>query len=161
VKRGRGRLERLQRCPHASARKVDEPDEALRGLVVSRSEAAVLLQAAEEALHEVTLLEDVAVILGLDLSRRVRADDRRDALRDEHVAYAFGIVCRVGEEHLTMRMLDQLFCNGGLVGLARRELDVDRLTESVHESVDLGGKTSARPANSISVDPPFPPAACW
>jgi hypothetical protein len=55
---------------------VDEPDEALRGLVVSRSEAAVLLQAAEEALHEVTLLEDVAVILGLDLSRRVRADDR-------------------------------------------------------------------------------------
>ncbi len=43
--------------------------------------------------------------------------------------------------------------------VAGRESDVDRITEPVHESVDLCGKASARASNMLGLGPPFPPAA--
>jgi hypothetical protein len=73
----------------------------------------------------------------------------------------FYVVRRVAEEDVAVSVLDQRFRHGRFVPLTRRELDVQRLTESVHESVDLGRETASRPANIVSVDPPFPPAAGW
>jgi hypothetical protein len=56
---------------------------------------------------------------------------------------------------------DDLFRNGRLVLLTRRELDVDRASFGVDERVDLGGETTSRTTQRIADDPPFPPAASW
>ena len=47
------------------------------------------------------------------------------------------------------------------VSLTRRHRDVDRPRFRVDDSVELGRKTSSRAAQSISLDPPFPPDASW
>jgi hypothetical protein len=47
------------------------------------------------------------------------------------------------------------------VDVPRREMDVEGTTETVHESMDLGGETSARASNTLTLGPPFPPAASW
>jgi hypothetical protein len=47
------------------------------------------------------------------------------------------------------------------VDVARREVDVEGTTETVHESVDFCGETSARASNTLTLGPPFPPAASW
>lgn len=140
---------------------MDERGEALRGLVIAGGEAAKLLQSAEEDLDEVALLEQVPVVLGLDSPRGMRPNHRPDAAPFQHVADALRVVCRVAEKDLAVSVIDQRFRDGCFVPLTWRELDVERLTESAHESVDLGRKTASRPANIVSVDPPFPPAACW
>lgn len=149
------------REPHAGAREVYETREAARGLVVAGGEAAVLLEAVLEDLDEVTLLEDVPVVGGLRLPRGVGADDGGHVALGKLVADPFRVVGGVGKEHGPLRVLDQRAGDRGLVRLTCRELDVERQTESIHESVDLGGEASARAANGVVVDPPFPPAACW
>ena len=58
----------------------------------------------------------------------------------EEGASGRGAVGSVGKEHGPLRMLDQRAGDRGLVRLTCRELDVERQTESVHESVDLGGE---------------------
>lgn len=140
---------------------MDERGETLRGLVVAGGEAAKLLQAAKEDLDQVALLEQVPVVLGLDYPCGMRPNHRREAAPFEYVADALRVVCRVTEEDVAVSVFDQRFRNGRFVPLTWRELDVERLTESVHESVDLGRKPASRPTNIVSVDPPFPPAACW
>lgn len=140
---------------------MNERAEALLGLVVARGEAAILLEPVEEDLDEVTLLEYMPVVIWRRPSAWIRPNDGGYAARDELVTNAVRVVRGVSKEDIAVRVIDQLFCNDRFVCLAWGELDVDRLTESVHESVDLGGKTSARPANSVPGDPPFPPAACW
>jgi hypothetical protein len=50
---------------------------------------------------------------------------------------------------------------GDVVEIAGREVEVDGITETVHESVDFGGKASARASNTLNLGPPFPPAECW
>jgi hypothetical protein len=47
------------------------------------------------------------------------------------------------------------------VGVPWREVEVGRITETVHKSVELGCKASARASNTLALGPPFPPAACW
>jgi hypothetical protein len=47
------------------------------------------------------------------------------------------------------------------VDVPRREMDVEGTTETVHESVDFGRETSARASNTLTLGPPFPPAASW
>jgi hypothetical protein len=58
-------------------------------------------------------------------------------------------------------MLDQVFRFRRVVLLARREDDVEWLTLTGGDGVELGRKTSSRAAQSIASDPPFPPAASW
>jgi hypothetical protein len=39
-------------------------------------------------------------------------------------------------------------------------MEMDRVSESIHEGVDLRSETSARASNTLTLGPPFPPAAC-
>jgi hypothetical protein len=47
------------------------------------------------------------------------------------------------------------------VDVAGAEVEVDGIAQSVHDSVDFGGETSARASNTLNLGPPFPPAECW
>jgi hypothetical protein len=44
-----------------------------------------------------------------------------------------------------------------VVDVAGSEVDVEGITEPVHESMDLGRETSARASNMLNLGPPFPP----
>src|SRR4051812_35417263 len=48
-----------------------------------------------------------------------------------------------------------------LVPLPRRDRDVDGAAFRVDDGVEFGRKTSARTAEGIALDPPFPPDASW
>ena len=137
-----------------------------------------MLGPREEILDEVALLVDVLI----DLPRAACAvgfggNDDGHAFglrgRDESV----GVVGFVGDEVSAgaRRCLDEALgvgdvgscCLeeargfGGVVDVAGAEVEVDGIAQSVHDSVDFGGETSARASNTLNLGPPFPPAECW
>ena len=58
-------------------------------------------------------------------------------------------------------MVDKHAGHGRFVLLAGGQLDVERLALYVDDRMDFGRKTSSRAAQSIGLEPPFPPAASW
>jgi hypothetical protein len=60
-----------------------------------------------------------------------------------------------------LRHFDESRRFGDVVDVSGREMEVDGVTQSVDESVDFGGETSARASNTLILGPPFPPAECW
>src|SRR2546427_9118248 len=77
--------------------------------------------------------------------------------RDEGV----GIIAFVGNEVVATRGLDECGRLDDVVDVSGRQVDVGWITETVHESVDRGCSASARASNTLTLIPPFPPAACW
>ena len=71
------------------------------------------------------------------------------------------VVAFVADEVLAARRFDELRRFDDVVDVAGREVDVGWITETVNESVDLGGEAAARASNTLILDPPFPPAECW
>ena len=71
------------------------------------------------------------------------------------------VIALVGDEALPLGCRDERGCLADVVDVSRREMDVEGTTETVHESVDFGRETSARASNTLTLGPPFPPAASW
>ena len=90
---------------------------------------------------------------------------RRD--HDLHVSLLDGVddgvrvVAFVGDEAPPLGRRYERGRLADVVDVPRREMDVEGTTETVHERVDFGGETSARASNTLTLGPPFPPAASW
>ena len=109
-----------------------------------------------------TLLVEVLVDLALDLAIRSRRDQHGHASRFRRVDDVVGVVAFVAEEVAAVGCrLDERRRLDDVVDVSGGQMEVGRITESVHESVDLGGRASARSSNTLALGPPFPPAACW
>src|ERR1019366_5986213 len=61
--------------------------------------------------------------------------------------------------HICLR--EQLLGDRHLVPLARRQRDVERAALRVDDGMELCRKTSSRAAQSIALDPPYPPEESW
>ncbi len=72
---------------------------------------------------------------------------------------AFGVIASVADKGATPCMRDQFFGGNGLVPLALCECDVNGASFGIDDGMELGRKASSRTAQSISLDPPFPPDA--
>jgi hypothetical protein len=129
------------------------------GLLVSGSDTTVPLELTEEGLDKVALLVEMQVDLAPLRAVRLRGDDRDHLLLFDPRDDVVGVVRFVSDEVLALRFLDENSGFGDVVDVAGRDVDVERITETVNESVDFGGKASARASNTLSVGPPFPPEA--
>ncbi len=89
-----------------------------------------------------------------------RDDDLHVSLLDR-MNNSVRVVALVGDEALPLGGRYERRRFGDVVDVPRRDMDVEGTTETVHESVDLSGETSARASNTLTLGPPFPPAASW
>ena len=131
------------------------------GLLVAGGHTPVPLYLAEEVLDEVPgpvqLATELALLVPIGFRRyhdlHVPPSDRFDD--------SVRVVALVGDEALALRRCYERRRLADVVDVSRREVDVEGTTETVHESVDLCGETSARASNTLTLGPPFPPAASW
>ena len=86
-------------------------------------------------------------------------DDRLHSLGSNGLSERVRVVAGVADECLAASVREKLVGGDHLVPLAGRERDVDRPRFRVDDGVELGRKTSSRAAQSIALDPPFPPDA--
>jgi len=99
--------------------------------------------------------------LALVVSIRFRRDYDFHASLLDRADDSIRVVALVGDEALALRRCYERRRFGDVVDVPRREMDVEGTTETVHESVDFGRETSARASNTLTLGPPFPPAASW
>lgn len=104
---------------------------------------------------------ELAAELALVSSIRLRWDHDLHVSLLDRVDDRVRVVALVGDEALPLRRRYERRRLADVVDVPRREMDVEGTTETVHESVDLGGETSARASNTLTLGPPFPPAASW
>lgn len=145
--------------PNPDRGEKDKPEVVDGVLFKTRRDPAVAFDLAEEVFDEVPLFVSVAIERSLHFSVCFRGDD------DVHPPFLdgfdnpIGVVAFVCNEVLSVGLFDEGFCFGDIVNVARTEVDVDGVTETVHECMDFGGKASARASNTLNLGPPFPPAA--
>ncbi len=130
-------------------------------LVVAGSHTPVPLYLAEEVLDEVACPVELATELALVLPIRLWWNYDLHVSPLDLVDDGVGVVALVGDEALALRRRYERRRFADVVDVPRREVDMDGTTETVHESVDFCGETAARASNTLTLGPPFPPAASW
>ena len=90
-----------------------------------------------------------------------RGDRRTDAIFLEPIANGVGVIAFVGEEiarlHITERV--DVFERGAVRRFARREVEGERDSFGVTETMNFTGEPAPRAAKSLFASPPFAPAA--
>jgi hypothetical protein len=140
---------------------MDEAAEGLDEFVVARSETATVLEAIEAALDAIAKRVDRAVNLDLNAPVLLRGDHWCSATLLDIVANGVRVVTSIREQHLRVR---RVFVHQGVVPFdvicfARGERGSDREALGVRAEMNLGREATARTAKSVSLNPPFPPAA--
>ena len=116
---------------------------------------------ANHTLDAVALAVEMFAVPDQRLAVGPRRDDGFDATFLEVSADGIGIVGPVGEEGV-LRVLWQI--NQRVVRLAircftGREVECDRPTSGITDTMNFTGEPAPRAAKSSSMNPPFPPAA--
>ena len=135
-------------------------EEIARELVVSGSDAAEVLEAAEAALDDVPALVGSLVERMDDDAVGLVGDDRLSATIDDLGAQFVTVVAFVGDEGAHDRGEGQQVGRGSDVGiLAGCEMKHDRPAERIAQAMDFGRAPAARAADGLILLPPFPPEA--
>ena len=104
---------------------------------------------------------ELATELALVVPIRFRRDNDFHTSLLDRIDDSIRVIALVGDEALALRRRYESRRLGDVVDVPRGEMDVEGTTETVHERVDFGGETSARASNTLTLGPPFPPAASW
>ena len=147
--------------PHQAGGEENEAEKVSGRLVVASGDPTKLLEPVEEELDEVPLLVEVCIEMAPNFALLAGRDDCLHSLGSDCRDDCVGIVALVGDEVVASRGFDERGRFDDIVDVSRREVEVGWITETVHESVDLGCSASARASNTLTLGPPFPPAACW
>jgi hypothetical protein len=120
-----------------------------------------MFELAEEILHQVALLVENKIRWSRIDSIRPRRDHYVHRLGLSCIYNRVGVVAFICDEVCPVRCFDKTRGFADIGDVSGRDVKVDRVTQSVHERVDFGGKASARASNTLSLRPPFPPALCF
>ncbi len=71
------------------------------------------------------------------------------------------VVSLVGNEVTTVGLFEERRRFDDVVGITWCKTDSERISSTIHESVDFGGKPPSGPTNSLVKSPFFPRFACW
>lgn len=147
--------------PEARGDDVDEAEIARGCFVVSGRQPTRVLELVEAALDAVPEGVDVVVDRDLDFSPASRRDDRDPAVGLGVRADAVGIVSLVGDENLRR---GRVGVHHEVVALVVRDLAAgdfrgDREAFGVGAEMDFGREATFRAAKTLSLSPPFAPAA--
>ena len=148
--------------PHVDAGDVYDREEISPGLLVATGDCSKAFDVMEEALDLATqTIEGTILSASVVFACRVHRNDRLHASRSGCADNAVCVVTGVGDQRLASRVFDERLRLGGIVMLTWGQNDVERFAFGRRDRVDFGRKTSSRTAQTIALDPPFPPAASW
>ena len=135
--------------------------EIVRGqLVVSRGDAAVVLQAAKHHLDAPTLGIACAVVLDRSLAVAPTGNDRLGAGSLPVTTQVVGVATAVSDEALELsRRGDECGCGLDVGGVAGCQRECERPAKEVADGVDFGGAPAAADADGLRLRPPFAPPA--
>src|SRR6185437_6287219 len=144
---------------------MDEGQEVSRRLLVACRYPPVLLDLAEEPLHQVTVLVTIPVVFPLNLTVLLRRNHCLSSLGLDRLHQFIAIVALVFDHHLGGDALHQLLCLLHVGGLPRRQDHRNGKPQPTHPNVDLGAKSAPTAAEGFlvlatrSIDLFFAPAA--
>ena len=108
-----------------------------------------------------TFLVEVAIDVSAGLSIALGGYDWCHPFGFDPRNDAVCVVSVVGDKVLSLGLRDKRLGLRGIVDIASGEVDMQWITEPVHQSVDFGGKAAARAPTTLRLGPPFPPPESW
>lgn len=132
-----------------------------RKLVVAGGDGTKVLEFIEEA------LDQIALAIKREVARRwrrtvgFRRDHRGDFALSKTVAERISIVRLVADQGFRIDPFEQRFCAGQIVGLPRREHDIDGIAERIDQHMNFGGQSAAGSADRLFAVFFRAPALCW
>ena len=118
-------------------------------LVVPREDAAVVLDLVDEALHQVALFVEMSIVLPRHLPVGPGRDDGNRATLSDYLDEGLGVVPLVGNHIPYGGRKEQRLSLGDVMGLACRELELERVAQSVHAYMDFAGEATAASAQAL------------
>ena len=118
--------------------------------IVSRCDCAVELQPGEEILDQMSGFESVTV--ESSLRRPVgfgRDDGAFSGLRQRFENALVGVISLVCDERIGLHLRQEFICTGKIMRFAAFEAKVERIAQSVDQSVNFGAQPAARSSNGL------------
>lgn len=145
----------------AGGRDLDHAEEALGELVVAGGDGAVDLEMTEHALDAVTLLVEGAVVDDRLFAVRAARDDGVDPASAQVLADGIGVISLVAEQggRLGLGQRDQRVVRLAVGGLPAGQMKGEWSPAGIGDAVNLTAEPAPRAAKSLSMSPPFTPAA--
>ena len=122
-----------------------------RELVVTCGDGTKVLEFIEEAFDEITLAVEGKVTGRRRLPSGLGRDHGGDFSLRKRVAERVGIVGLVTDESFRIDPFEQRFGASRIVGLTRREHQIDGIAERINEDVNFGGQSAAGSADRLFV----------
>jgi hypothetical protein len=115
----------------------------------------------EGALDPVALTVELLVVTDRFLPVRLRRNDCLDAPPLQIGPDGVGVIGLVGQQCLGFLLwqINQFFVSFAVGRFSRREMEGDRSSSGITETMNFTGEPAPRAAKSSSMNPPFPPAA--
>jgi hypothetical protein len=148
--------------PHEDASDVNNGEKISCGFLVTAGDRSKAFDVMKEALDiAAQAIKPFGLSPSVVFARRIHCNDGFHSARTNRVDDTIRVVASVGDQRLASRVLNEILCLRRVVLLTRGQRDVEGFALGRRDGVDLGRKTSSRTAQTISLDPPFPPAASW
>lgn len=123
---------------------MQESIESIGEFVVSRGEAAELLEAIEKSLDEVSCFVATPVDRALGFPVAARRNDSLGPRRLDGGDRPVAVVALVGDDRFSWDALNQSCSLGDIGYLPRRQDEANGITQCIDTGMDLGGQTSPR-----------------
>lgn len=142
-------------------RDLDHAEEALGELVVAGSDGSVDLEMTKHALDTVAFLVEDAVMDDRLLAVGSSWDDGVDPAATQIVTDGVGVVPLVTQQRgrLDLGECDQRVVGLAVGGLPTCQMEGERSPTGIGDAVNLTAEPAPRAAKSLSMSPPFIPAA--
>lgn len=130
-------------------------------MIVAGCDGTIDFEMTEHPLDAIALAIEAFAIADRDLAIGFRRDDRLDPALLQVGSDRVAVVRPVGEKR-ARRLLgqtDQRVVGLAVRRLAGREMEGDRPTSGITETMNFTGEPAPRAAKSSPMNPPFPPAA--
>ena len=130
---------------------MDEGQEAGSELLIADGNPAELLEFEEESFHKMAFFVKVpidiprvgVIRLGRDAEVRVMISDKLAEL-----PFAIGLV-RKDSRPFQVNSAERFFSDSDVTGIAGRQHDLDRVAQSVHDSMNLGASAATAHSNAL------------
>ena len=130
-------------------------------LVVACGDGSEVFDFVEKSLDEVAFAVERVVAGPLGFAIRLGWNDWGDSPFSQAVDERVGVVGLVGEQSLRIDALDERLGASQIVGLSRRELQFDGISQGVDERVDFGGQSAAGSTDRLRAVFFRALALCW
>lgn len=141
---------------------MDHGEEVFGELVVTGSDAAEVLELAEEAFDQIAFAIERFAEAWFPFAVGFGRDVGHGALRLNEVADAISIIGFVGQnDGVRIETIKQAICGRSVVRLTRCQTEPDRESLGVDDRVDLGREAAPGATETMISIPLFAVAACW